>query len=132
MTFDEFVCYNRALLVRLCKRHKLRGYTKLKKCDLVVALTEFFDNPDDYPLERGRKTIDLGRMLDNVDARPRVGKNVKPIKKGKRGKKGKKNLKRTAYKSVYKSAKKKVDESDSDTESVSSSQLSNHPFIYSE
>ena len=131
MTFDEFVCYNRVLLVRLCKRHKLRGYTKMKKCDLVVALTEFFENPDSYPIPSGRKTINLGSILDKVEAR--VGRNVKQIEKGKHGKKGKK---------VYKSAKKKkVVESDSDTgsevergtnSSVSLSQLSNHPFIYSE
>ena len=39
---EEFVCYNRALLVRLCKRNKIRGYTRLRKCDLVTALGTYF------------------------------------------------------------------------------------------
>ena len=129
---DEFVCYNRALLVHLCKRYKMRGYTKLKKCHLIEALAEYTRNPDKYPIPAGRKTRDIALMfVENSD-------DDIPRRRKKKGKKGKKrapppppddldDTESDDYDAplVKRGTKKKQ-------LSVSLSQLSNQPFFGSE
>ena len=69
----------------------MRGYTKLKKCDLVIALAEYTTNPNKYPIPAGRKTRDIALMFAADEDIPQQAKRGKKGK-GKKGKKGKKGV----------------------------------------
>ena len=94
---DDLVCFKRPLLVRICNRYKLRGYTKVKKCDLVKALLELTQNLDQYPIAPGRKTRDIMVVLGR--SRPKKKKASKKVKKRTRAKKTKKVKKKAVYES---------------------------------
>ena len=102
-TREALVCFKRPTLARLAKHEKLRGYTSLKKCDLVNALAEYYDNREDYPIPRGRKTRDIKLILRHgrSQERKKATKSKKP-KRGAKNKTAKKANKRSRM--VYESS----------------------------
>lgn len=73
---DTLLCVNRKTLILFCKRYKIRGYSKIRKCDLVKLLAHYQSNPAQFPLA-GRKTRSASLILadsnqSNNRARERV------------------------------------------------------------
>ena len=79
---DSFVCLNRKSLVQLCKRYKIRGYSKIKKCDLVKILAEYQSDPAKYPLA-GRKTRNAQQILQDSNTRNNRGRMAAMARRGK-------------------------------------------------
>ena len=81
---DDLVCWKRPLLNKVAKRCKIRGYSKIKKCELQKALIEYTSNPSAYPLAGKRKTRDIDSLLGRRRARASRKKRPKPQKKPKK------------------------------------------------
>jgi hypothetical protein len=111
---SKIIRMDKAGLVKLAEKSNLRGYTHLRKCDLMAVLIEREHNPENFKPAEGKEKVHVSEMAYGKK-RKKKGASKKTAKKSKKGSSTKKSKKESSTKKTT-SPKKATDSVKKDEE----------------